>query len=331
MITTHLPALVQRFFTQRLLQQQGVSTHTVASYRDTFRLLLAFATEQTRCTPSRLCLEDLDMALVEKFLRYLEQGRGNSVRTRNARLAAVHAFFQFVAINEPALSLQCQRILAIPSKRCEHGPVEFLTEDEAAALVAAPDKWTWIGNRDRTLLLVAVQTGLRNSELRYLRRQDVVLGTGAHVRCFGKGRKMRCTPLRSDVIAILKEWLRRQPGEPNDSVFPSSRGGPLSADALQKLVSRHAAAASVVCPSLKEKSVTPHTLRHAAAMNLLMHGVDLSVIALWLGHESSETTQIYLHADMRLKERALAHTNSSGVVPARYKPSDPLLTFLESL
>ena len=331
MNTSRLPSLVHRFFTQRLLEQQGLSQHTVASYRDTFRLLLAFAAQHIGCAPSKLQIEELDVSFIEKFLRHLEQDRGNSVRTRNARLAAVHAFFRFVAINEPALGLQCQRILAIPSKRCEHGPVEFLTEEEAAALVAAPDARTWIGNRDRTLLLVAVQTGLRNSELTSLRREDVAFGIGPHVRCLGKGRKMRCTPLRPDVIALLKEWLLRQPGEPGDPVFPRSRGGRLSADALQRLVSRHVATACLSCPSLKEKSVTPHTLRHAAAMSLLQHGVDLSVIALWLGHVSSETTQIYLHADMQLKERALAHTNASGVVPTRYKPPDPLLAFLEGL
>lgn len=331
MSAVNFPFLVQRFFTQRLLEQQGLSVHTVASYRDTFRLLLGFATQHLGRAPSKLLIEELDASFVEKFLRHLEQSRGNSVRTRNTRLAAVHAFFHFVAINEPALILQCQRILAIPAKRCEHGPVAFLTEDEAAALVAAPDCRTWIGSRDRTLLLVAVQTGLRNSELTSLKRQDVALGTGAHVRCLGKGRKMRCTPLRPDVIAILKAWLLLQPGEPGDPVFPSSRGGHLSADALQRLVSRHAATACQTCPTLKEKSVTPHTLRHAAAMSLLQHGVDLSVIALWLGHESSETTQIYLHADMQLKERALAHANASGLAPTRYKPPDPLLAFLEGL
>ena len=209
--------------------------------------------------------------------------------------------------------------------------MEFLTEAEASALVAAPDIATWIGNRDRTLLLLAVQTGLRNSEITSLRCQDVALGTGAHVRCFGKGRKMRCTPLRPDVTAILKEWLSRQHAEPGDPVFPSSRGGRLSADALQRLVSRHAATARRTCPSLIPKTVTPHTLRHAAAMDLLRRGVDLTVIALWLGHESSETTQIYLHADMQLKERALAHATSSGLAPERYRPPDPLLAFLEGL
>jgi integrase/recombinase XerD len=331
MISTGLTSLLQRFFTQRLLEQQGVSSDTVASYRDTFRLLLRFAAQHLGRAPCKLLLDELDGLFIEKFLRHLELDRGNSVRTRNTRLAAIHAFFRFVAISEPALGLQCQRILAIPTKRCEHGPVEFLTEDEVAALVAAPDPGTWIGSRDRTLLLVATQTGLRNHELTSLKRQDVALGTGAHVRCFGKGRKMRCTPLRPDVVAILKQWLSRQPDEPSAPVFPSSRGGHLSADALQLLVARHTLAACTTCPSLKAKNVTPHTLRHAAAMDLLRRGVDLTVIALWLGHESSETTQIYLHADMQLKERALAHANESGLVPTRYKPPDPLLAFLEGL
>ena len=327
-----LAPLLQRFFTQRMLEQQGLSSHTVASYRDTFRLLLGFATLHFGREPSKLLTQELDVSFIEKFLQHLEQSRGNTVRTRNTRLAAVHSFFRFVAINEPALGLQCQRILAIPAKRYEHSPVEFLSEEEAAALVAAPDAETWIGLRDRTLLLVAVQTGLRNSELTSLRRQDVALGTGAHVRCLGKGRKMRCTPLGPDVIASLKEWLLRQPGAPEDPVFPSSRGGGhLSADAVQRIVSRHAVTACQSCPSLKGKSVTPHSLRHSAAMSLLQHGVDPSVIALWLGHESSETTQIYLHADMLLKERALAHASANGLVPTRYTPADSLLAFLEGL
>lgn len=324
-------SLLQRFFTDRLLEQQGASSHTVASYRDTFGLLLRFAAQQLKRVPCELRMEELDASFMEKFLRHLELDRANSARTRNTRLSALHAFFRFVAINEPALSLQCQRILAIPAKRYERAPVEFLTEEEAAALVAAPDPRTWIGARDRALLLVAVQTGLRNSELTSLRRQDVELGTGAHVRCLGKGRKMRCTPLRPDVAAILKEWLSRQHAEPGDPVFPSSRGGRLSADAFQQLVSRHAAAARQACPSLVPKSVTPHTLRHAAAMHMLRRGADLSVIALLLGHESPETTQVYLHADMQLKERALAHATSSGLAPERYRPPDPLLAFLESL
>jgi integrase/recombinase XerD len=236
-----------------------------------------------------------------------------------------------VAVSEPGLALHCQRVLAIPSKRYDRGPVAFLTEEEAAALVAAPNPKTWIGQRDQALLLVAVQTGLRNSEITSLRCQDVELGPGTHVRCLGKGRKMRCTPLRPDVAKVLREWMRQQGGKPEDPVFPSSNGGRLSADGLQQLVARHIATARKRCPSLASKTVTPHTLRHGAAMAMLRRGVDLSVIALWLGHESSETTQIYLHADMQLKERALAHASPSGVKPARFRPRDALLAFLESL
>jgi site-specific recombinase XerD len=326
-----LQSLIQLFFTDRLLKQLGVSPHTVAAYRDAFRLLLRFASECFRRAPSELRIEDLDAAFLGRFLDHLEQVRGNCTRTRNNRLAALHAFFQYVSVSEPALALHCQRVLAIPSKRHQHTPVAFLTEEEGAALIAAPSLATWIGRRDRALLLLAVQTGLRNSELTALRRQDVELGAGAHVRCFGKGRKMRCTPLRPDVVAVLKEWLSRQARKPEDLVFPSSNGGRMSADALQRLVAKHVATARRTCPSLKSKTVTPHTLRHGAAMALLQRGVDLSVIALWLGHESSETTHIYLHADMRLKEKALAHATPSNVVPARFRPTDSLLAFLESL
>jgi len=325
------PALLQRFFTERLLNQMGASPHTIAAYRDTFRLLFRFARERLGRAPSQLRMEDLDVVFVGRFLDHLENKRGNSTRTRNNRLAALHSFCQFVALQEPELALQCQRVLAIPSKRFTRGPVEFLTDEETAALVAAPNPRTWIGRRDKALLLVTVQTGLRNSEITSLRRQDVEFGVGAHVRCFGKGRKMRRTPLRPDVAAVLKEWLSHQGGQPDDPVFPSSNGGRLSADALQRLVAKHVATARRCCPSLKTKKVKPHTLRHAAAMALLHHGVDLSVIALWLGHESTETTQIYLHADMQLKERALAHATPSGLKPDRFRPPDPLLAFLESL
>jgi len=331
MNVSSLQSLIQRFFTDRLLKQQGASQYTVAAYRDVFRLLLRFGRKRLGRSPSKLLIEDFDVPFLGQFLQHLERDRGNCTRTRNNRLAAIHAFFQYVAISEPACALQCQRVLAIPSKRYERGPVEFLTEEETAALVAAPNPCTWIGRRDKALLLVAVQTGLRNSEITSLRQQDVEFGTGAHVRCLGKGRKMRCTPLRPDVAAVLKEWLSQQGGAAADPLFPSSSGGRLSADAFQRLVSKHITTARRTCPSLKPKKVTPHTLRHAAAMALLHRGVDLSVIALWLGHESTETTQIYLHADMQLKERALAHATSSGLAPDRFRPPDPLLAFLESL
>lgn len=331
MTAPNLPALLQRFFTDRLRSQLGASPHTVASYRDTFRLLLVFASERLARSPSQLRVEDLDTALLGAFLEHLERGRANTPKSRNTRLAAIRAFFRFVAFAEPACSLQCQQVLAIPTKRHARSPVEFLTEEQTKALLTAPDPATWIGRRDHTLLLVAVQTGLRNAELRSLRRRDVDIGVGAHVRCTGKGRKTRCTPLRRDVVAVVEAWLVERASGPDEPVFPSSRGGFLSADALQSLVARHVATAAAACSSLAGRSITPHTLRHTTAMDLLRRGVDLTVIALWLGHESIETTQIYLHADMQLKERALGHADPSGATPTRFRPSDDLLAFLKSL
>ena len=331
MNASNFAALLQCFFTERLAGELGASSHTVAGYRDTFRLLLRFAAKHLGREPSQLRIEDLDASFLGKFLEHLEVQRGNCPRTRNNRLSVLHTFFRYVSLCEPALALHCQRILALPTKRYERSQVEFLTEEEVAAIVKAPDLSTWIGRRDRALLLLAAQTGLRNSEIRSLRRQDVELGTGPHVRCLGKGRKTRCTPLRPDVAAALKEWLSEQCGDPKDPVFPNAQGRHLSSDAIQRLVARHVRTARRSCPSLTEKTVTPHTFRHSMAMNLLQRGVDVSVIALWLGHESTETTQIYLHADMRLKEKALAYASSSGLVPSRFHPPDPLLSFLESL
>lgn len=330
-MTADFPALMQAFFTDRLLRQRQASPHTVAAYRATFRLLLRFAAKRLGRAPSSLVIADLDAAFLGEFLDHLEGERGNSARSRNARLAALHAFFRYIALTEPAYALHCQRVLAIPSKRFERGIVEFLADEEIEALLAAPAPITWIGRRDRALLLVAVQTGLRVSELTALCRRDVALGTGAHVRCNGKGRKLRCTPLRRDVVKVLDAWLCERPTALDTPVFPSSRGGRLSEDAVERLVAKHTAAARAHCPSLATKRVTPHTLRHTAAMQLLRRGVDRTVIALWLGHESIETTQIYLHADLGLKENALAHTTSSGLVPGRYRPDDKLLVFLEGL
>jgi site-specific recombinase XerD len=329
--TVEFPALLQTFFTDRLLRQRRASQHTVAAYRNTFRMLLRFAAARLRRAPSGLAIADLDAAFLGEFLDHLERDRGNSARSRNARLAALRAFFRFVALTEPCHALHCQRILAIPSKRFERGIVGFLSDKEIDALLDAPNTVSWLGRRDRALLLVAVQTGLRVSELSALRRQDVTFGAGAHVRCLGKGRKLRCTPLRADVAKILKAWLlERLPG-PEEPVFATTRGGRMSEDAVERLVAKHVATARKGCPSLHKKRVTPHTLRHTAAMQLLQKGVDRSVIALWLGHESIETTQMYLHADLQLKEKALARTTSSKQVPGRYRPSDELLSFLEGL
>lgn len=332
MIAASLPRLLQSFFTDWLLAQRQASAHTIAGYRDSFRLLLHFAAERLGKAPCDLSIEDLDAAFIGQFLEHLETGRGNSARTRNARLAAIHSFFRYVALHEPAHALHCQRVLAMPSKRHERRTISFLDRSEIEALLAVPDRSTWIGERDRALLLVAVQTGLRVSELIRLRCQDIVVGAGAHVRCIGKGRKHRCTPLRKDVVSALRAWLRTRNGQPADPLFPSVRGGPLSRDAIERLVSKHASAAGQSCPSLTRKKVTPHALRHSAAMDLLQSGVDRSVIALWLGHESVETTQVYLHADLRLKERALARTEPLHTTGGmRYQPTDRLLAFLEAL
>lgn len=331
--STPFPGLVQGFFTDRLLRQRRASAHTVASYRDTFRLLLRFAHQRLGKDPSALALDDLDARFIGEFLDHLERERGNSARTRNVRLAAVHAFFRYVSLCEPAHADRCRRILAIPAKRHLQRPIEFLRREEIAALLAAPDAETWIGRRDRTLLLVAIQTGLRVSELTRLQCEDVMLGTGAgaHLRCEGKGRKQRCTPLRRETAAVMAAWLRERNGTSGDPVFPSRRGGTLSRDAVERLVTKHAKTTQRRCASLTRKRVTPHVLRHTAAMDLLQHGVDRSVIALWLGHESVETTQRYLHADMRLKEQALARTAPVDIAPGRYQPGDQLLAFLESL
>jgi integrase/recombinase XerD len=331
MMSNTFPALLQTFFTDRLLQQRRASPNTVASYRDSFRLLLRFAKENLDKEPSVLSFDDFTPDFLCVFLDYIEKDRGNSVRTRNTRLAAIHSFFRYVSLYEPAYSDLCCQILAIPSKRFEKRPIEFLTRDEINALLGAPDKDTWVGRRDRTLLLIAIQTGLRVSELISLRHEHVVLGTGAHVRCEGKGRKQRCTPLRQEAVKVMKSWFCELNGLPENPVFPSMRGGTLSRDGIERLVARHCKTARMNCLTLRRKKITPHVLRHTAAMELLQHGVDRTVIALWLGHESVETTQIYLHADMRLKQQALSRVTPFGSKPFLYKPDDELLSFLEEL
>jgi integrase/recombinase XerD len=331
MTTATLPALIQQFFTDRLSAQMEASPNTIAGYRDSFRLLLRFASEQTGRAPTKLRVEDIDAAIVGDFLAHVESKRNNSARSRNARLAAIRSFFRFVAMSEPAYMLHCQRILAMPSKRYVRRTVEFLDRAEMVALLAAPDRSIWAGRRDHAILVVALQTGLRASELINLRRCDIVTGTGAHLRCEGKGRKQRCTPLRRDTLQVLEAWLSERAGADCDPLFPSNRGTKLSRDALEAAVRKHVLSASRSCPSLVGKRVSPHVLRHSTAMELLHHGVDQSVIALWLGHESVETTQVYVHADLRLKEKALALMTAPASKPGRYRPDDTLLAFLESL
>lgn len=329
-MTTLAPTL-QAFFTDRLITQRQASPHTVAAYRDTFRLLLGFARQTTGKAPAALDLDDLDATVISDFLDHLEQQRHNGARTRNARLAAIHSLFGYAALRHPEHAALIQRVLAIPPKRFDRNTVSFLDPAEVDALLAAPDRARWVGRRDHALLLLAVQTGLRVSELTGLTCADVHLGTGAHVRCLGKGRKQRCTPLTTQTVNVLTVWLQERRGLPADPLFPTSRGHTLSRDAVELIVARHTKTAQRTCATLHDKAVSPHTLRHTAAMRLLHSGVDTSTIALWLGHERVESTQIYIHADQTLKERALARTTPPDTAPGRYRPPDPLLAFLEQL
>lgn len=326
-----LAPTLQAFFTQRLIGQQRVSPCTITAYRNTFRMLLAFAQQRTGKPPSQLDIGDLDAELIGAFLTHLEVGRGNSVRTRNARLAAIHSLYRYASMRHPEHAHTIARVIDIPSKRYERSTVCYLNPSEIEALLAAPDRTGWLGRRDHALLLVAIQAGLRVSELVGLRCQDLTLTTGAHVRVTGKGRKQRCTPLTHETKAALSVWLAERQGGPEDPLFPTRRGAPLSPDAVAWLLTQHTTTAAGACPSLLAKRVTPHVLRHSSAMLLRAAGVDLSVIALWLGHESIESTQIYLHADLALKERAIARTAPMGTPPGRYRPPDTLLAFLDGL
>lgn len=328
---TALAPTLQAFFTDRLARQRHASPQTIAAYRDTWRLLLTFAAARTGRQPSGLGIADLDAPLIGGFLDHLEQERGNGARTRNARLAAIRSMFTYAAPRHPEHAETIARVLAIPAKKFDRALVTWLTEPEVDALLAAPDKATWAGRRDHAMLTLAAQAGLRVSELTGLTRGDVHLGSGPHVSCHGKGRKQRITPLSRTTVAVLRAWLAERPGEPGQPLFPNRTGGQLSRDAVEKRLAQHVTTAAAGCPSLKAKNVTAHTLRHTAAMRLLHAGVDTSVIALWLGHEQADTTQIYLHADLELKEKALARTAPANTKPGRYKPPDQLLAFLESL
>jgi site-specific recombinase XerD len=329
-MSTLAPTL-QAFFTDRLARQRHASPETVATYRDALRLLVGFASQLVRKQPSQLDIADLDAALIAGFLDHLERERGNSVRTRNARLAAVHSLFRYAALRHPEHAELIQRVLAIPPKRFDRALVSFLTHPEVDALLASPDRTTWTGRRDHALLLLAIQTGLRASELIGLTCGDVHLGSGSHVSCHGKGRKDRITPLVAGTVATLSVWLAERAGQPADPLFPTRQGRPLSRDAVERRLAKHVVLAAATCPSLRTKRISAHVLRHTAAMQLLHAGVDTSVIALWLGHEHVATTQIYLHADLSLKERALDRTRPAATKPGRFKPPDSLLAFLESL
>ena len=328
---TALAPVLQAFFTDRLITQRHASPNTIAAYRSTLRLLLRFSSAQTGKTPSKLDIADLDAPLITAFLDHLEDDRHNTVRTRNWRLAAIHSLFGYAALRHPEHAATIQRVLAIPTKRHQRKLLTWLTEPEVDALLAATDRATWAGRRDHAMLVLAVQTGLRISELIALSRSDLTLDIGAHVRCMGKGRKERATPLTALTVAVLRPWLAEHRGSPDSPLFPTRTGTHLSHDAIEHRLTNHVATDRNRCPTLTDKHVTMHTLRHTAAMRLLHAGVDVAVIALWLGHEQIATTHIYLHADMNQKERAIARVTPPGTTPGRYQPPDPLLAFLDSL
>jgi integrase/recombinase XerD len=329
-VTTFAPTL-QAYITERLIRQRQASPHTVAAYRDAFKLLLVFAQRRTGKPPSKLEVADLDAPLIGAFLEHLESERGNSIRTRNARLAAIHSLFRYAALRHPEDAAVIQRVLAMPPKRFESAIVTYFTEDEIDALLAAADQRTWTARRDQAMLALACQTGLRASELTALTVGDVHLGAGAHVSCLGKGRRQRITPLAASTARPLEAWMAERAGLPADPLFPTRRGTRLSRDALERRVAKYAALASTTCPTLAEKRTSPHVMRHSAAMRLINADVDIVTVALWLGHQNVATTQTYTHADLALKERALARTAPKDLPPGRYRPSDKVLAFLDSL
>ena len=328
---TALAPTLQAFFTDRLIRERDASPQTIAAYRDAWRLLLGFAATTSGRQPFHLDINDLDVDVVTGFLDHLEHDRHNSIRTRNARLAAIHSMFRYAALRHPEHAATIQRVLAIGPKRYDRTLVTFLTTTETDSLLAAPDLSTWTGRRDHALFTLAVQTGLRITELIGINHSDIHLGTGAYVRCHGKGRKERITPLTTPTATTITRWLHEQAGQPDDPVFPTRQGRRLSRDAIEHRLNIHTLTAAERCPTLATKNVTCHVLRHTAAMRLLEAGVDTTVIALWLGHEQIDTTAIYLHADLSIKERALARTTQPGVTPGRYRPPDQLLAFLQAL
>jgi len=329
--TASFAPLLERFFLQRLMQQRQVSPHTVASYRDTFCRLLKFTQEHLHTGPSQLRFEQITAPLIGKFLDHLEKHDGISVRTRNLRLTAIHSFFRYVAFEAPEHGSQIQRVLAIPSKRFTRTLVSFLTRPEVDALLAAPAQNTWSDRRDHAFMLTAVQTGFRLSEMTGLKREDLVLGAGAHLRVIGKGRRERCTPLAKATRAVLKAWMREPQRGEDHILFPNARGGRLTVHGVQYLLNKHRRAAARICPSLEQKRVSVHRLRHTMAVDMLQEGVDRSTIALWLGHQHVQTTQIYLDATLAMKEKALAKATARDGRPSRYRPDDRLLAFLKDL
>ena len=322
---------LEDFFHNRLNSQLNASEHTVRSYRDSLKLLLAFAAKRLGREPMRMDVGDIDADLVCRFLDHLETDRRNSIGSRNIRLAAIRSFFTHVSRREPALLDHCRKVGMLPGKRQPRPTVQHLDEAEIQALLDAPDLDTRTGRRDRAILLLLVQTGLRVGELIGLDRGSIRLDGQASVVCRGKGRKERSTPLRQDTVQILGEWMRERPAGDGDPLFVSNLNRRLSPDSVQRLVRKHVERAAGQCPSLLAKRISPHSLRHTAAMELLRHGGSITVIALWLGHESTATTMKYLHADQRIKQEAMELTRPADVPPGRYQPTDEVMAMLDAL
>ena len=324
-------SLVREFFCQRLIAQQNSSARTVASYRDTFRLLLNFFAECRDRPPTVLTLADLDAPAILAFLDHLEQQRGNSIPTRNVRLAALRSFLKYAVARDPTCLPAVQRVLAIPMKRFQRPILGYLSRAEIAAILVAPDGSTWSGQRDRVLFALMYNTGARVSEAIGLQRADVTLAPSRTVRINGKGRKQRVIPLWRSTADCLRKWLPRI-GEGHDSpLFPNAHGGPLSRSGVEDRLGEAVQAAAVKCSTLKGRRISPHTLRHTTAMHLLQSGVDLTVIAIWLGHESTETTHLYVEANLAMKERVLSRIEEMPSPPLRFRADDALLRFLEEL
>jgi integrase/recombinase XerD len=323
--------LVQDFFCRRLIQQQGVSPRTVEAYRDTFRLLLAYLPQRLHKPVTAFALADLDAPVVLAFLDHLESERGNGARTRNARLAALRSFVQYAASRDPTAWPMAHRVRAIPAKRFSRPLLGYLSREETQAVLQAPDATTWSGQRDRMLFAVMYNTGARVSEAVGLHRADVTNGQARTLHIRGKGRKERLVPLWKETAAALGSWLKRLAPEPEGPLFPNARGQLLTRSGVEDRLALAVGKAGVVCPSLREKAVSPHTIRHTTAMHLLQSGVDLTIIALWLGHESPETTHQYIEADLRMKEGVLAKTKGISGGPTRYQPKAKLLEFLDQL
>ncbi len=330
-IPTDFARLLQLFFLQRLIQQRHVSHRTVTSYRDTFRLLLRFAERRLDKPVSELCLSDMDANLVLGFLDDLEKQRHNCVRSRNARLAAIRSFFQYAALQEPTALPQIQRVLAIPMKRFERPVVGFLSREEMEAILNAPDISTWSGQRDHVLLATLYNTGARVSEIIAVTRGDVECEHCVAVHLHGQGRKERVVPLSKPTAALVRSWVQQIGAEAQQALFPNRLGQPMSRSGVEKRLQVAVKLATPFCPSLLDKTVSPHVVRHSTAMHLLQSGVDLAVIALYLGHESVVTTHHYLQADLKMKERALAALQPPETKTMRFKPTPEVLAFLDTL